>query len=64
MAYLLNAGTVTPTETAVTRQELHNMQQWSNLEAVFSMKSVPISMLRNNRTLGRGVVYVVHVETM
>jgi hypothetical protein len=44
VTYLLSARTVNPTEIVVTRQQLHNMQQWINLEAVFSMQSELIAM--------------------
>jgi hypothetical protein len=50
MAYFLKAGTVKPTETAVTRerpastpvakQQIHNTKQWSNCKEVFSMRFI------------------------
>jgi hypothetical protein len=40
----------------IARQQLHNTQQWSNWEAVFSTRSVPIATWCNNRrTVGRVV---------
>jgi hypothetical protein len=48
----------------IARQQLCNMQQWSNLEVVFSTQSMPTATWWNNRrTAERHVFYVVCSNT-